>query len=95
MGAHGGIGTSYNCMPDLFVQLYAAWQARDIAKAQKIQYKIDRIILAMLDFGVLPAVKVMMRARGINCGNPRLPLVALTPEQEEQLFAKLNEAGFD
>lgn len=95
MGAHGGIGTTYNCMPELFVQLFAAWKSNDLTKAREIQFKVDRIILAMVEFGIIPGVKVMMRARGIDCGKPRLPLTALKPEQEERLFSKFKEAGFN
>ncbi|MBN1316039.1 MAG: 4-hydroxy-tetrahydrodipicolinate synthase [Anaerolineales bacterium] len=95
MGAHGGIGTTYNCMPDLFVELFKSWQANDLNKAQSIQYQIDRIILALVEFGIIPSVKIMMKARGIGCGRPRLPLVGLKPDQEERLFAKLSEVGFE
>ncbi len=93
MGAHGGIGTTYNLVPELFVSLYAAWSAGALAEAQAIQYQIDRLILILREFGVVPAVKAAMRLRGIDCGRPRAPLVPLTAAQMERLEAELREGG--
>ena len=94
MGAHGGIGTTYNLVPELFVELYAAWAAGDVQKAQQAQYQIDRVILAIRAYGVVPAVKAAMRLRGIDCGCPRAPLVPLTTQQLEQLGRDLDAVGF-
>lgn len=93
MGAHGGIGTTYNCMPHLFVQLYEAWQEGDIERAQGLQLQIDRVILLLRDHGVVPAVKAVMGMLGIDCGGPRAPLRALAPEQQEQLGQELRDVG--
>ena len=93
MGAHGGIGTTYNLMPELFVDLYAAWAARDLHRAQQLQYQIDRIILVLGKFGVIPAVKAALRLRGIDCGAPRAPLLPLPPEAIDQLACELEQAG--
>jgi N-acetylneuraminate lyase len=94
MGAHGGIGTTHNLVPELLMELYEAWIASDVQKAQQAQYQIDRIILALRTYGVVPAVKVAMRLRGVDCGPPRAPLLPLTPEQEEELERDLELIGF-
>ncbi len=94
MGAHGGIGTTHNLAPELLVGLYTAWAAGDVAQAQQAQYQINRIILAVRPYGVIPAVKAAMSLRGIDCGPPRSPLVPLTPEQREQLGYDLEAVGF-
>ena len=93
MGAHGGIGTTYNLMPELFVDLYAAWAGGDLQKAQQLQYQIDRIILVLGKFGVIPAVKAALRLRGLDCGGPRAPLLPLPPEQVDQLACELEQVG--
>ena len=41
MGADGGIGTTYNLVPELLVDLYAAWKNGQVEKAQQIQFQID------------------------------------------------------
>jgi N-acetylneuraminate lyase len=93
MGAHGGIGTTYNCMPHLFVELFAAWRAGDIERARALQFQIDRMILVLRDHGVVPAVKAVMGMLGIDCGGPRRPLRALTPEQQDGLRQELCDVG--
>jgi N-acetylneuraminate lyase len=94
MGAQGGIGTTYNFMPSLYVGLYAAWQAGDIERARQLQFQADRIILLILRYGVVSATKVAMRLLGVECGGPRAPLLPLTEEQQERLGQELREAGF-
>jgi N-acetylneuraminate lyase len=89
MGAHGGIGTTYNLMPEIFADLYAGWAAGDLHRAQRAQYQIDRGILVIRKFGVVPAVKAAMRLRGIDCGSPRAPLLPLNAEQMERLAFEL------
>jgi N-acetylneuraminate lyase len=93
MGAHGGIGTTYNLMPELFVELYAAWAVGELPRAQQAQYQIDRAILVIRKYGVVPAVKAAMRLRGIDCGNPRAPLLPLSAEQVERLACELEGVG--
>lgn len=93
MGAHGGIGTTYNLVPELFVDLYAAWAGGDLQKAQQLQYQIDRIILVIRKFGVIPAVKAALRLRGLDCGRPRAPLLPVSPEEMEQLAHELEQEG--
>lgn len=94
MGVHGGIGTTYNCMPRLYAALYAAWRAGDLAKAQSLQFLADRLILIIARYGVIPATKAAMRLQGVDCGGPRAPLSPLTNEQTEQLKDELQAAGF-
>jgi N-acetylneuraminate lyase len=96
MGAHGGIGTTYNFMPSLYVDLYQAWRAGDIQRAQELQFMADRIILIMkrYPYGIISAAKAAMRLLGVECGGPRAPLLPLTPADQEKLEAELDEVGF-
>lgn len=94
MGAHGGIGTTYNCMPKLFVNLYTAWKSGEIEKAQKLQYKANRIISVMAPYNMIPAVKAVMQMQGLDCGAPRGPFLPLTQEQKTQLKGELEAVGF-
>jgi N-acetylneuraminate lyase len=94
MGVQGGIGTTYNCLPHLFVELYDAWCKGDIGRAQELQFVVDRIVLALARYNVIPSVKVAMRFLGLDCGHPRLPLCPLTDEEETRLRTDLERAGF-
>jgi N-acetylneuraminate lyase len=94
MGAHGGIGTTYNCMPEVFRALFDAWKAGNLAAAQQLQYRIDRIVLALVKYGVIPAVKAAMEMRSISCGAAREPLPGLSAAKKEQLRHELEAVGF-
>jgi N-acetylneuraminate lyase len=94
MGVQGGIGTTYNCLPHLFVELYDAWSNGDVARAQELQFVVDRVVLALARYNVIPSVKVAVRFLGLDCGGPRLPLCPLTADEETSLRADLERAGF-
>lgn len=94
MGVQGGIGTTYNCLPHLFVALYDAWSNGDVAQAQELQFVVDRVVLALARYNVIPSVKVAMRFLGLDCGAPRLPLCPLTDDEEMSLRTDLERAGF-
>ncbi len=94
MGAHGGIGATYSAMPYLYVALFNAWQASDLATAQKLQHTANRVISTMAKYGIIPAVKAVMQFHGIDCGAPRQPFLPLTDEQKTNLKADLTEIGF-
>jgi dihydrodipicolinate synthase/N-acetylneuraminate lyase len=91
--ADGGIGTTYNLVPNLVVDLYAAWQSGQVEKARQIQFQIDRIILVIRQFGVIPAVKAALRLRGLDCGGTRAPLLPLSDQAFEHLVDELEQAG--
>lgn len=94
MGAHGGIGTTYNCMPKLYVDLYQAWQDGDIGLAQELQYLANRIISVLAKFNMIPAVKAVMEMKGLDCGNPRGPFLPLSDRQKRELREELEKLGF-
>lgn len=82
IGADGGIGGTYAVMPELFLAADEAVRAGNVARAQEIQYKIDRIIYEMCScHGNLYAVmKEILKRNGMNVGSVRKPLAALIPE---------------
>ena len=94
MGAHGGIGTTYNCMPKLYVDLYNAWQDGNIGLAQQLQYQANRVISVLAKFSVIPAVKAVMEMKGLDCGNPRGPFLSLSDRQKRELRGYLDELDF-
>jgi len=55
---------------------------------------VDRVVLALARYNVIPSVKVAMRFLGLDCGGPRLPLRPLTDDEETSLRADLEQVGF-
>jgi N-acetylneuraminate lyase len=94
MGVDGGIGTTYNCMPRLFLALYQAWQDRDLDRARELQLQANRVISVMTQFSIIPALKAVMGLKGLACGTPRRPFLPLSEEQTNRLERLLREVGF-
>ena len=81
MGASGGIGSTYNVMPELFVQLYAQASAADWVAARQTQATINELIEILLRYPVNPAVKQMLVWMGHDCGPAIAPRRSLTAEE--------------
>jgi N-acetylneuraminate lyase len=93
-GAIGAVGSTYNYAAPLYVNLMRAYAAGDLATAQREQAKARAFIDVMIRFGGQPAGKAIMKLVGVDCGPVRLPLRALTPQQESELRAALDAVGF-
>lgn len=83
MGADSGIGGTYGCMPELFVELDKLVNNNEIEKAKALQFKINECIFALLSCKSLyGAAKQVMTIRfGIDCGQPRSPFLPVTAEE--------------
>jgi N-acetylneuraminate lyase len=89
MGADGGIGSFYNVMPELFVELYGRARRGDWEGARAVQDSINQAIRITLEFPCFPAIKEILRWRGIDCGPCIRPRGGLTPEQAVRLRRRL------
>lgn len=94
MGAHGGIGSFYNLVPDLFVAVYEHAQAGRWAEAREVQDHINDLIRAVLAFPMLAAIKRLLTWSGVECGAPVPPRRPLTPAEESALREAIAAAGF-
>lgn len=80
MGADGGIGSTYNFMPSIILEIYNSFQAGEIHAAQKAQEKANRIIEAMLPYGVFQMEKEILKNIGVPVGECRKPFLPLSEE---------------
>ena len=94
MGAGGGIGTFYNLLPELFVEIYDAAIAGRWDAARTAQGRVNTLIRITLDFPLFPAVKQMLAWSGLDCGPCLPPRARLDSHQQEQLRDALTAAGF-
>jgi len=94
-GADGIVGSFYNIMPELFINIYNAVQSKDIDEAQKLQKQAVEVIMYALQLPSFYAgMKVVLRWMGINAGYCRRPFENLTAEDEVEFkegFKKLKE----
>lgn len=95
MGADGGIGGTYNVMSDMYCKIYDSFKAGDIASAQDMQYKVNRIIKIMIKYGVVRSGKAVLRMKGFDAGYPVFPQRRLTEEELSSLKAEMIEAGLE
>ena len=72
-GADGIIGSFYNLMPEMFVDIYAKVKEGNINAAKKIQEKINIIILYALGKSGYPFIKMGLNWLGIDSGYVRKP----------------------
>ena len=95
MGADGGIGTFYNLLPELFVEIYDAATAGRWDDARAAQRRVNVVIRIALQFPLFPAVKQMLAWSGLNCGVCLPPRSGLDRAQQDRLREALMAAGFD
>jgi N-acetylneuraminate lyase len=95
MGAHGAIGSTYNVMPATFAALYQAFRASDLAAAQELQFRANRVIKALLSVPLIAGLKVILSSWGYDCGGPRRPQRPITAEERALLLDAVAAAGLE
>jgi N-acetylneuraminate lyase len=93
LGVEGAIGTTYNFMPRLYLDIMQSCLKGDLPTARKLQCTADDIILAMLPYGIIPATKALLGMLGYHVGQGVPPMPAITGEEERRLRLALEEAG--
>jgi N-acetylneuraminate lyase len=94
MGAEAAIGTTYNIMPRLYLQMRAAFEAGQLDAAIQCQRRANQVIRILIKHGVLASVKAMLGWRGTQVGPPRL-VDPLSPQAESALRADIDALGFE
>lgn len=92
-GAHGGINSLANLVPEWFVALYEAAKQGDGQRAFAWQQQINRLLDALESFPFLPALKASLHYRGWIPPTHSQPFTPLTEEQRQKLWATLHHFG--
>jgi N-acetylneuraminate lyase len=95
MGAHGAIGSTYNVMPATFTALYQAMCAGDLAEAQELQFRANRVIKALLSAPLIAGLKAVLSSWGYDCGGPRRPQRPLTAQERQHLLDAIAAAELE
>lgn len=92
LNVDGIIGSFYNMIPDLFIDIHNAVKASDLPKANELQANGLRIIMNILAHGSMTAaMKACLRHAGVNAGYARRPFNNFTAEQELDIVSSLLE----
>ena len=86
-GADGGVGSTFNCLSSLFLEIYQAYRIQDIEKAQATQRLVNTIIEVMVRYGVFQSVKAMLEFQGFDMNGCRSPFKPLKDEYRNELKA--------
>ena len=78
-GADGGIGSTYNFMPELYVKQYRLFHEGRIQEAVEVQHRINNVIDIVAKYGAMNAAKEFLRLKGLitedtDCREPFSPL---------------------
>jgi dihydrodipicolinate synthase/N-acetylneuraminate lyase len=81
LGSKAQVSGNSNVCPEAFCELYAAFQAGDVARARAAQARVN-CIRAVLHDGITPAFfKLGLKLRGVQAGRVRAPMRELTGEE--------------
>jgi N-acetylneuraminate lyase len=94
-GARGGVGSTYNWAPKLYVDLMSAFTRGDLAEARRLQSISIAMIDAIAGTGFMGTAKALMGRLGVPVGAARAPLGNPTDAQVDALMARLAELGFE
>jgi N-acetylneuraminate lyase len=95
MGATGGIGSLYNLVPEWFVDLYRNARAGRWKEAREIQDRINDLLVVLLRYPFMPALKRALTWLGIPCGEALRPRIPLTADQERSFRQELEPVLLD
>jgi 4-hydroxy-2-oxoglutarate aldolase len=82
MGAHGGIVALANIAPDYCLSILSEYQKGNIEKAREAQQKIMALNKALTSTYGIAGLKAAMDMLGFFGREPRLPLVAASPQEK-------------
>jgi dihydrodipicolinate synthase/N-acetylneuraminate lyase len=94
LGATGCIDGPPNMAPELWVEIWQAYQAGDLKRAEAAQDRATEVTSLVRQFGLHTTTKVVIGARlGMDCGDPRPPGLPLTTAQRQQVLARAAALG--
>lgn len=83
VGAHGGIGTTYNFMSDKFVKIHKLCKENNFEEARKVQDTVNKIVSVLLEVGVIPGTKEVLAQLGLAINVCRSPFISLEDDAKK------------
>tara|TARA_Y100001960_G_scaffold295346_1_gene339867 strand:- start:230 stop:1186 length:957 start_codon:yes stop_codon:yes gene_type:complete len=96
IGAVGCIDGPPCAAPELWVDIWKAWQDKNIGAAMTAQAKATKFTMLMREVGVHSATKaVLTRRLSIDCGSGRLPNLPLKGTEREKILETMSTMGIN
>jgi 4-hydroxy-tetrahydrodipicolinate synthase len=93
VGGVGFVSVTGHVVADRLRAMIDAFEAGEVERARSINASMLPVIRAMGRVGGAVFAKTALRLRGVDVGDPRLPLPPATPEQVAAIAADLGAAG--
>ena len=94
LGGSGVVSVAGNIVPKDVKALVTAFRSGDVSRAQQLHHQLFPLCRDMLGLSTNPIpVKAAMRLIGMDCGDVRLPLTALTDSELAALKTTLQRYG--
>jgi len=93
LGVEGAIGTFYNLLPRLFIDIMESFHRGEFAAARRLQFAANEVIAATRPYGVIPAIKAMLAMQGYDVGQGVPPMPPVEGDQAKRLQGDLERAG--
>jgi len=95
LGVKAAIGSTYNYMTPIYLELIEAFNGSDLERANELQLKVMKIVQVLIKYGGgVKAGKSIMGLVGLDCGLPRLPVQSLSLAEQDQLQKELEVLDF-
>lgn len=88
-GSHGGVSATANAFPELFVEIYEAYRARDFEKGKALQIKIHSLRDALARPPIAPLLETL-KMRGLRGGFVKPPLRSMRTDEIQALRAAMS-----
>lgn len=93
MGAHGAIGSTYNIMPELYLEMMELAGRGELAAARQAQQRVNSFIRLMASGTGIPQVKAALELLGIECNGCRRPIGRLSADARKEIEQTLRNIG--
>jgi N-acetylneuraminate lyase len=93
LGVDGAVGTTYNFMPRLYVDIMRSFLRGEVPTARRLHFAANAIISAIIPYGVIAATKALLNILGYKVGFGVPPMPRIEGEDAKKLRQALEEAG--
>lgn len=95
LGAVAGVGSTYNYLPSVYLDIMKAMEDNDLEKARACQRQSVEIVNVIIRYGGgVRGGKAIMNLIGIECGECRSPLASFGKEEVAALRGDLEQIGY-
>ncbi len=93
-GVAGMISAPANIMPEIYVDLWNAFVAKDLEKAALAQQRINEVLTEIYKYPFVPALKQVLEWQGLSVGGPKTPTRPLSMLEKDTFLKGLKRLKF-